>query len=635
MKKIMVCLIFLLFLSGCELFEYNGGHIHKFETKYNETHHYDYCKICFNEFNHEEHVFTDWETVKEATITSSGLRKRSCSVCNAIFEEVIPKIDHTHSYSQEYSSDSVYHWVSCSCGDEIKEEHDFSDYSISLEPTYTTSGEKTRSCTQCGYVDIVVIPPLEHTCVFEGEYGYNDYEHYLTCDCGVKQTSSHDFTYNSEIVVVEGVSYLKSYCICGYSTSTLIENSVYDKYGYKNFDQMNSNYSSFYLELYQGIYEFSLSEEDVSLSDVNDNYVIVVIDYIKYDLTSDEAIAIWQTLCLECPEFYFLSNYISYNQKFLYVGIYEEYSLYETRCNIDKQIDDMISECSTVVDVLDSDIEKAYYLHEFLIDRIDYAYKEDGTPEDASWAHNIVGMASKEGGVCESYAKSFKFLADIFKLESIIVSGQSKGQKHGWNMVNIDEEWYHIDLTWDDQEITIYNYFGLTTNDIKLDHEIDDSSTMNIDYVYPIPASASQSISLVELYENDTFVGIYKSIDDAVSSMDDVEATYKIMLMLFEYDSQNKTIYYISNFKYSINNDLALASSIIISALDINIADKFNVSTNISVGKVKLQSNVSFYNCYLNINEELNISDYKLIFNGYCGGYNGNLVKENGEVIYN
>ena len=50
-------------------------------------------------------------------------------------------------------------------------------------------------------------------------------------------------------------------------------------------------------------------------------------------------------------------------------------------------------------------------------------------------------------------------------------------KEHTWNAVKIDNNWYHIDLTWDDpitntnQNIIQYNYFLITTDELKSKNE--------------------------------------------------------------------------------------------------------------------------------------------------------------------
>ena len=41
--------------------------------------------------------------------------------------------------------------------------------------------------------------------------------------------------------------------------------------------------------------------------------------------------------------------------------------------------------------------------------------------------------------------------------------------EHIWNVIKFNNEWRHIDVTWDDDEINknnIYNFYYLTTNEL-------------------------------------------------------------------------------------------------------------------------------------------------------------------------
>ena len=95
--------------------------------------------------------------------------------------------------------------------------------------------------------------------------------------------------------------------------------------------------------------------------------------------------------------------------------------------------------------------------HDAIIEAIDYAYEKDGTtPEDAAWAHNILGVFEKGSGVCESYARTYQLLLNVRGIENVFVIGvggdaMSGYENHAWNLVKMDDDnWYWCDLTWDD-----------------------------------------------------------------------------------------------------------------------------------------------------------------------------------------
>ena len=56
------------------------------------THHWHVCSECGNEHDKAEHDWTKWETVKKATETKEGLKRRECKVCGFEQEKPIDKV---------------------------------------------------------------------------------------------------------------------------------------------------------------------------------------------------------------------------------------------------------------------------------------------------------------------------------------------------------------------------------------------------------------------------------------------------------------------------------------------------------------------------------------------------------------
>ncbi|MBR2311371.1 MAG: hypothetical protein IKA47_12730 [Oscillospiraceae bacterium] len=121
-----------------------------------------------------------------------------------------------------------------------------------------------------------------------------------------------------------------------------------------------------------------------------------------------------------------------------------------------------------------TEYEKELYLHDTLAQRI--VYKESTN------AHNAYGALVEGIAVCEGYAEAFQYLLHQAGIWSYLVIGSSRGVGHEWNMVRIDGKYYHVDLTWDDQDTCTYHaYFNVTDEMIRRDHSIDATS-------YELPA---------------------------------------------------------------------------------------------------------------------------------------------------
>ena len=63
--------------------------------------------------------------------------------------------------------------------------------------------------------------------------------------------------------------------------------------------------------------------------------------------------------------------------------------------------------------------------------------------------HTAYGALICHKAVCEGYAKAFQLMCVSCGIECKYVVGNN-GFNHGWNMVLLDNEWYAVDVTWDD-----------------------------------------------------------------------------------------------------------------------------------------------------------------------------------------
>ncbi len=99
-----------------------------------------------------------------------------------------------------------------------------------------------------------------------------------------------------------------------------------------------------------------------------------------------------------------------------------------------------------------STYDTAKYYYDIIARNMYYAYEADGiTPEDAVWAHNIIGFTEYGAGVCETYSEIFHIMMNFSGVECIRVTGDANGP-HAWNMAKMDDgNWYWFDITWDDR----------------------------------------------------------------------------------------------------------------------------------------------------------------------------------------
>ena len=104
------------------------------------------------------------------------------------------------------------------------------------------------------------------------------------------------------------------------------------------------------------------------------------------------------------------------------------------------EVDKINSLVASLVTENTSAYKRAKVLHDWLINNANYDY---------TYTYYYPNGVLLEGtGVCQSYALAYEQLTRAAGLESIYLVGESIN--HGWNMVKIDDEWFHVDCTWDD-----------------------------------------------------------------------------------------------------------------------------------------------------------------------------------------
>lgn len=131
---------------------------------------------------------------------------------------------------------------------------------------------------------------------------------------------------------------------------------------------------------------------------------------------------------------------------------------------------------SQVEGVAKTPYERVLYLHDLLVENITYS---DTLDEDM--VYTVYGALVNQSAVCEGYARAMSYLCEKMGIRCILITGRSKNQGHMWNLVRLENKWYHVDVTWDDVEKTIeyplHTYFCITDEQIVLDHTIDPDVT--------------------------------------------------------------------------------------------------------------------------------------------------------------
>lgn len=144
-------------------------------------------------------------------------------------------------------------------------------------------------------------------------------------------------------------------------------------------------------------------------------------------------------------------------------------------------IEQKLAECFEQVPLNEDEYNTVKYLYEWLINNTEY----DKAVENNQ---NICSVFLHGRSVCQGYAKAMQYMLQKANIQSVLVTGFTNGERHGWNLVRVNGEYYYLDPTWGDASYASdglgettetfvpainYDYFLVTTDEITRTHAIE------------------------------------------------------------------------------------------------------------------------------------------------------------------
>ena len=177
------------------------------------------------------------------------------------------------------------------------------------------------------------------------------------------------------------------------------------------------------------------------------------------------------------PQVFWLANVYSYGYSgnTTYIQLYSYVS--QTQCS--SMIQQLNNQVGAVIQAMPSglsEFDRELYLFDFLTKKC--TYDTQAVTDNSRWKSFTSYGAIVEGSVvCEGYARAMQLLSCYSGLQCILITGQSSGANHMWNLMKIDGNWYHLDTTWCDGNPVSYNYFNVTDSVITQSRTIDPSAS--------------------------------------------------------------------------------------------------------------------------------------------------------------
>ena len=257
-------------------------------------------------------------------------------------------------------------------------------------------------------------------------------------------------------------------------------------------------------------------------------------EYIDSETTMKDVEVALHKFLLDHPEVYYMDDKYTVSTKTgitgtgVIVGLTYQFGSIEELNNsiarLNSKFDEILNEAT---------IEKGKYceneqkIHDVLSKKVTY-YEYEDLSKIPSKYHTIEGTLTENLAVCDGLAKTFQILLDKVGIKSIIVSGSLNGTSHAWNMVQLEDGWYHTDITSDnsiktEKKVVFHSYFNINTETIKKTHVISEEDI--------IPESKSTKYNFYEytgknIVSGDNFANKLKEIISKNSDENLVE--YKV-----------------------------------------------------------------------------------------------------------
>ncbi len=216
---------------------------------------------------------------------------------------------------------------------------------------------------------------------------------------------------------------------------------------YPYFEQLSSSEKKVYKQIYANALEMKTT--------------FVPVVNIKVDRVKD----VFESVYDDHPELFWLNTGYSY----LYTNdencVQITLSFNETANYIETAKKDFENNAQAIISGAtrySSDFEKEKYVHDAIIKKVTY---DTGAAINQSAYSALVNGRS----VCAGYARAFQYIMIKLGIPTYYVSGYAK-EDHAWNIVYLSDGYYNVDLTWDDQRYTIYDYFNVPDSTFNTSH---------------------------------------------------------------------------------------------------------------------------------------------------------------------
>ena len=215
------------------------------------------------------------------------------------------------------------------------------------------------------------------------------------------------------------------------------------------------------------------------------------IDLSSYYISPSKIDYIASLIYDNTPELFHVTRF-GYTTIFGYIlTINPEYS-----CTAE-EYQEMMAGCDAVTekmiaDIKDNenltDVEKALLVHDRIALNCAYDYENYLNDAVPFYSYSMYGVLVTGVGVCQGYAEAYLYILRQLGIDGYLC--ESESLNHAWNIIIINGEEYHVDITWDDPvndvtgRVKHTNFLRSTEGMYATGHEADDYASTPVSTTY-------------------------------------------------------------------------------------------------------------------------------------------------------
>ena len=247
----------------------------------------------------------------------------------------------------------------------------------------------------------------------------------------------------------------------------------------------DGNYQELY-DIQSDYWHFShLSQEERAVYTEILYAIVTYHDEVFLSTKDDQTVA----KCFQCvlndhPEIFYVTgyHYTNYlmNDQIVKICISVDRTMpEETRDQYQKTVEECADQILSALPEDAEEYDKVKYVYDYVIRHTEYDPESENN-------QNILSVFLNGSTVCQGYTKAVQYLLQRTGVNATAIMGKVNGERHSWNLVEVNGLYYYLDATWGDSSYYAYSggadtgiadinydYFLITYDMLSYTHEID------------------------------------------------------------------------------------------------------------------------------------------------------------------